>query len=100
MSNTATIQGYEVKAKAGDTIIIDGWYDRTELNESDWEEAQFRIPTNSGLDGGPIKSLAANVKITGRTFQTKFGEWNWVRIQIEFVGDGEPSTFVSGWLKS
>jgi hypothetical protein len=38
-----------------------------------------------------------NVVVTGRTWQRREGDY-WVRVRIEFVGDGEPSVFVGGWL--
>ena len=38
-----------------------------------------------------------NVKVTGRTFQTFHGV-RAVRVEVEFVGDGEPSEFVHGWM--
>jgi hypothetical protein len=65
------------------------------LKPSTWDKAQFYLPTNSG---GPIKELAVNVTVTGRTLQRMQGDL-FVRVKIEFVGDGEPSTFTGGWLK-
>jgi hypothetical protein len=43
------------------------------------------------------RGIAMNVKVTGRTFQTFHGV-RAVRVEVEFVGDGEPSEFVHGWM--
>lgn len=58
-----------------------------------WPGADFRLTShNTGLE------LAVNIVVTGRTFQRYGGEL-WVRVRVEFVGDCEPSTFVSAWMK-
>jgi len=44
-----------------------------------------------------IPSLAVNVVVTGRTWQRRQGDY-YVRVEIEFVGDGEPSVFAGGWM--
>lgn len=88
------IYGNEVEVSVGSVIKIDGWRFAEKLIPSSWEPAQFYIPTSSG---GPIKQLAVNVTITGRTWQRREGEY-WVRVKIEFVGDGEPSEYTSGWM--
>ena len=54
----------------------------------------YYLPTNSG---GPVKEVAVNVIITGRTRIRRSGGY-YVRVRIEFVGDGEPSTFTGGWI--
>ena len=54
---------------------------------------QFYLPTNSD---GPIKELAVNVEVTGRTPQKREGSYH-IRIKITFVGDGEKDTVVRGW---
>lgn len=88
------IYGNEVEVKVGSCIRPDGWRFGERLTVSDWNKAQFRLPTGSS---GPIKSLAVNVTITGRTWQRREGDL-WVRVRVEFVGDGEPSVFVGGWM--
>ena len=88
------IYGNEVEVKLGSCIRPDGWRFGERLTASDWNMAQFRLPTGSA---GPIKSLAVNVTITGRTWQRREGDL-WVRVRVEFVGDGEPSVFVGGWM--
>ena len=43
--------------------------------------------------------LAIKIKITGRTWQREYRGANYrIRIEIEFLGDGEPSDFSGGWL--
>jgi hypothetical protein len=99
-----TFYGKTFTVQEGSEIYVDGWEPwASPLLPSDWKAARYRISTQnaSGLRGGPIKSLACNVTITGRTPQTPFGKGgaDCVRVKIEFVGDGEPSTFISGWMR-
>ena len=54
----------------------------------------YYLPTNSG---GPIKEIAVNIEITGRTRIRRSGGW-YVRAKVTFVGDGEPSTHTGGWV--
>lgn len=42
--------------------------------------------------------LAINLRITGRVAQSWHGS-NWIRCEIEWVGDYEPSTFTRAWLR-
>ncbi len=72
----------------------DGWNVGGCLESSDWDAAQFRLPTGSN---GPIKSLAVNITVTGKKVRYYYG-MEAVRVRIEFVGDGEPSTFTNGWM--
>lgn len=58
-------------------------------------KCDFYMPLNSG---GPIKQVAANIVVTGRTVQRKAGMYM-VRVRIEFVGDGQPSTYASGYMQ-
>lgn len=88
------IYGNEVEVNVGSIIRPDKWRFAEKLVASEWDAAKFRIPLSSN---GPIKSLAVNVTVTGRTYQRREGNY-WVRVQIEFVGDGEPSTYSSGWM--
>lgn len=92
----ATIYENEVTPAVDSIIHIDGWQFATRLTASDWDQAAFRIPT--GYSFG-ITSLAVNVTVTGRTFQNRQGEL-WVRVKVEFVGDGEPSSFQGGWMRA
>lgn len=88
------IYGNEVEVAVGSVIHPDNWRFSQKLIPSNWDAAQFCIPT--GHDYG-ITHLSVNVRVTGRTFQRREGDY-WVRVQIEFVGDGEPSTFHGGWM--
>ena len=89
----------EVKATVGSLIWVDGWYSNTiatKLEAPDWYEemAQFLMPSNR-YDG---IAYPVNIRITGRTAQRRSGTWM-VRIEIEFVKDGEPNTFGGGWME-
>lgn len=91
---------YYIEPKAGDRIQADGW-SLPELifddditpgyKDSEWPGCQFRYESyRSGWH------IAINVRVTGGP------KWNgrcWKsRCKIEFVGDGEPSTFSGGYL--
>ncbi len=89
----ATIYGVDVQPEVDSIVQPDNWPLSQRLLPSDWEAAQFRITTDQVV----IPSLAVNIKVTGRTWQRRQGNY-WVRVQIEFVGDGEPSTFHTGWM--
>jgi hypothetical protein len=91
------IYGNEIEVKVGCCIRPDGWSFGGRLISSAWDKAQFRLPRPAAFSGDPIQSLAVNVVVTGRTVQLREGGY-WVRVRIEFVGDGEPSTFTGGWL--
>ena len=54
----------------------------------------YYLPTNSG---GPIKEVAVNVEITGRTRIRRCGGW-YVRVKVTFVGDCEPDVVTGGWV--
>lgn len=84
-----------LKPQVGQIVEIDTWPANSSepLLPSDWDKADFRLGT--GLKS--IPSVAVNVKITGRTAQFTRAGYR-VRIQIEWVGDCEPSTFSQGWL--
>lgn len=89
---------YQIAPKAGDYVKPDGWTIGGNLEPGDepgsrgegWS-CQFRLP-------GRHYSLAVNIALTG------FLKWehcqDFHRVKIEFVGDGEPSTFSRGWLLS
>lgn len=64
------------------------------LTASDWHEAMYRLQCNNGL----VDSVAANITVTGRTVQYSPSQGARVRIKVEFVGDGEPSTYTAAWL--
>lgn len=91
-----TIYGFEYRPMVGAFVEPDGWNIGGKLNGSNWEKADFYIET---CCGGPIKELAVNIQITGRTLTRRRG-CLWLRCSVEFVGDGEPSTMHRGWLKA
>jgi len=84
--------------KQSDYLQPDGWpegsgeqiKDDDGYKDSSFPGCQFRLPTRD-------YSLAVNLKVTGRDHITPLGNLR-CRVKIEFVGDGEPSTFSGGWL--
>lgn len=71
--------------------------DRIEaLLSSEWDQAGFRFP-NPIHEWREIHAIALNIEITGRTFQWRNGR-HMVKLRLEWVGDGEPSTYSEGWL--
>lgn len=83
-----------VQPRIGDTLYPDGWApSSTYLNPSDWDKAEWRIPSArySGI------GLAIRLRVTGRTVQRKHGNLV-VRVEITWVGDGEPDTYSKGYL--
>ena len=91
------IYGNEIELKVGSCIRPDGWNFGGRLISSDWDKAQFRLPRPAAFSGDPIQSLGVNIVVTGRTVQRRECGF-WVRVRIEFVGDGEPSEFTGGWM--
>jgi hypothetical protein len=89
---TIQVDFRQVTLKTDKLIYVDGWKFGVRLLESDWEKAQFRIPSQTGC------KPAVNITVTGRTVQRKNDTYV-ARIKIEFVGDDEPSTFHAGWIE-
>lgn len=90
---TLTWMGNEIAPKIGSFIKPDYWPTGERLTEGD-SFSTFRIPVSSD---GPIKSLAVEIQVTGRTVQRKSGNYH-VRVKITFPGDGEPDTVTHGWM--
>ncbi len=87
--------GNDVEIRAGRHIVIDGWGSIGQTIRADEVGfATYRIPTASG---GPVQSLACEVTLTGRTLQRKMGSY-YVKVNVNFVGDGEPDVNVPGWM--
>ena len=84
-----SVHGYRVEVKVGSMVRLDERSWTESLLPCEWEAAEFRFPGK--------QNMACNVTVTGRTFQRRDGGM-WVRCQVEFVNDGEPSTFAKGWL--
>jgi hypothetical protein len=59
--------------------------------DSCWPGCEYRLPVHNG----EVK-LGVNIIETGKTKWQ--GGQEWKRVKIEFVGDGEPSTFCRGWI--
>ena len=92
-----TVAPVRVSAKPGSVILLDGppSYNYKALEDCTyWDKADFLWPV--GFDG-PIKAVAVNIFVTGRTIQFKHGD-PVVRVKVEFVGDGEASRYVPGWI--
>ena len=88
------------KTVQGDSRIIaiqlDCWdtfetveVDTDTYTDSDWDGCEYRISSGVAVD------VAVNVKLTGRK-SFPLGNAYRTRCKIEFVGDGEPSTFHAG----
>lgn len=89
------IRGWKVEAMVGNYIHPDGWRFGECLRSSSWDKARFYLPT--GYNFG-IKEIATNIYISGRKFIHNDGNV-YIRVQIEFVGDGEPNTYTYGLMK-
>ena len=108
MRVTATLEpkklddGFEVLPRVGDALRLDNGKVELLLEgdgyvDSGFPGCQFRFP--NPVRGWETKhALAVNLKVTGRTVKYAWGA-RWVRVQVEWVGDCEPSTFCGGWVK-
>lgn len=102
-STAATIYGSEVAPQLDSVVAIDGQpvYKCGRLIACEvqdpigegWPGADFRLNWSNGFP-----QVAVNIHVTGRTYQRRHGDL-WVKVQIEWVGDCEPSTFAAGWLR-
>jgi hypothetical protein len=101
-TETKTINGEEVKAEVGSYVVLDGKNFGVKLLtgedyvDSGFSGCQFRWP-NPIREWEKSRAFACNVKVTGRTFQYRNGG-RWVRVEVEWVGDCEPSTFAKGYM--
>lgn len=95
---TVQLFGFDIDAtpEPGRVIRMDNWRLTTTLTACEVPElAAFRV-----LTPNTQQNLAVNVTVTGRKpVKTAYSDAHWVRIKIEFVGDGEPSTFHGGYMK-
>ena len=88
-----------IKAEIGNYITPDEWKSGGLLIESDgysdeeFPGCQFRLKSGNYTD----VSYAVNVKVTGRKINYDMISKR-IRVEIEFVGDGEPSTKTHGWM--
>lgn len=90
--------------RAGDFVQPDGWSqgasiyaEESGFTDSSWPGCQFRLPTNHPA---PLDyHLGINLVVTGRPHTWPYMDGRFrSRCRIEFVGDGEPSTFTGGWI--
>lgn len=88
--------GNDVEVRPGRSITIDSWGSCVgqALRADELGFATYRLPT---LSGGPVKDLACEVTLTGRTLQRRLGSY-YAKVQVIFVGDGEPDVVVPGWM--
>lgn len=84
----------ETEVKIGTYVRPENWSCGNLLEEGLPGFCDYYLPTN--LDG-PIKHLGVNVKVTGRKPIRREGTWL-RRVEITFVGDGEPDTKSGGWI--
>lgn len=96
MSNSITIYGQEVAAELGAYILPDGWTSGTgnNLEAATFQGADFKLPSGRYAD----VYYHVNIKVTGRTIQKTSRLSRAVRVQIEWVRDGEPNEFSNGWM--
>ena len=89
------IYGWDTTPQIGWYIKPDSWTYGMRLEAGD-SFSTFRLPLNSG---GPIKSLAVEIEVTGRTFQRVNCMSRMVRVKITFPGDCEPDTITKGYME-
>lgn len=83
------INGWKVKAKVGYYVHADGWAFGECLKSSDWDKADFYLPTGYTFGNTQVQhEVAVNIYISGRKLIHKDGGI-YVRVQIEFVHDGD-----------
>jgi hypothetical protein len=97
-SATATIYGREISPAIGSLVYIDGRNIGELLTAGDepcgdWAGCDFRYPSRHFPCG-----LACNVRVTGRSLQRKHDGYC-VRVEIEWVRDGEENEKCGGWLR-
>lgn len=83
----------DIAPTVGSEVWPDRWQLAKRLLPGD-DFSTFRMPVR---EGGPIKSLACEVQVTGHKVR-RVGGRDAVRVCITFVGDGEPNTNVRGYM--
>jgi hypothetical protein len=86
--------GREICVAVGSVIEPDEWVCGMALEASDWEGATYRLESCRY----PGVSSAVNVTISGRTVVRRAGN-NVVRVRIEWVEDGEESSYSGGYMR-
>ncbi len=89
-----TLAKMEKQNLIGCFVKPDGWNLGECLIESDWTEAQYRLPDyNNNLQ------LAINIEITGRIHRFDSPLINpAMRCKVIFIHDGEPNVTTGGWI--
>jgi len=85
----------------GDVLQPDGWKPWSEritksdgYKDSSFPGCQWRVKSRGG-----DYDLAINLTVTGRKSKYFSGGRGYaIRVKIEWVGDGEPSSYSCGWL--
>lgn len=72
----------------------DGWDTGSRLVLSDWDDAPFRLPSVNHL----TIAYPVRIKVTSRVERRGPGGTSRVRVQIEWVHDGEAPSFSGGWM--
>jgi hypothetical protein len=85
--------GNDVTVRPGRHIWPDGWSFGQNIRADEIGFATYRIPVNSG---GPIRDLACEVVVTGRTIQNRYGSY-YVRVMIIFKGNRTRLLVVGCW---
>jgi hypothetical protein len=93
--SSKTIDNARYTVQPGTVIKLDNGCER-EIGRADWLEGVEGWDHIKHAWPTVIGPVAIIVDITGRTIQYKPGRML-LRVRVEFVGDGEPSTFASGW---
>lgn len=79
----------------GRRVQPDGWNSPSHLVESDWDKADYRLPSCNYLD----LSFAVKVQLSARSKKVYCsGRQMRVRVQITFVGDCQADVVVHGWM--
>jgi hypothetical protein len=95
-SHEVQIYGRLHRVEVGTSIWPDEWIGPTNLTASEWDGAEFYLPSYRYSEQGVATPV--NVRVTGRTFQRRpFSDRYWVRVQIEFIQDSREITFSAGW---
>jgi len=88
----------KITAQVGDFVEPDEWRIGETLDKADdfsdgsFPGCQFRMHSYTA-----DADLAVNIKVTGKPHLHGYDRYK-SHCKIEFVGDGEPSTFAGGWI--
>jgi len=112
MAFTVTLRefGGKVEAQVGDYVAPDGWQKESvgasaswqgqwltegdEPVDADYQGSDFRLPSGTWVD----VSSPVNITVTGRKVHFTNHQGARVRVQIEWVRDGEEIEFSGGWM--